>query len=110
MICNFVFVALPQIVTHPLNGLVEVNNDTTNVRFICMAEGATSYYWEREDGSIPTDSIGMDTNTLTLISLVPPDAGQYRCVAVNIHGRNFSDYAMLRIKGKYRIHTNFQGT
>ena len=93
------YLARPQIITHPLNRLVEVNNDTTNVQFTCMAEGATSYFWEREDGSIPTDSIGMDTNILTLVGLIPPDAGQYRCVAVNEHGRNFSEYATLRIKG-----------
>ena len=54
-----------------------------------MAEGATSYYWERKDGSIPTNSMGMDTNTFTFINLIPPDAGQYRCTAVNIHRRNF---------------------
>ena len=65
-----------------------------------MAEGASAYFWQRGGGDdIPTDALGMQTNTLTLVTLIPPDEGQYRCVAVNQHGRNFSDYAMLRIKG-----------
>ena len=65
-----------------------------------MAEGASSYYWERRGDDIPTDALGTQTNTLTLVTLIPPDEGQYRCVAVNQHGNNFSDYAMLRINGK----------
>ena len=93
------FIARPQIITHPLNKLVEVNNDSTNVQFSCMAEGASSYFWQRKDGVIPTGTLGIKTNVLTLVRLVPPDAGQYRCVAVNQHGRNFTDYAMLTIEG-----------
>ena len=68
-----------------------------------MAEGASSYYWERKDSGIPTSALGIKTNTLTLVSLIPPDKGQYRCVAVNEHGRNYSDYANLTINGMHVI-------
>ncbi|XP_065909246.1 uncharacterized protein [Dysidea avara] len=88
----------PQITTHPLSKLIEVNNDSTNVQFTCMAEGASSYFWQRSDNVIPTGALGIKTNVLTLVRLVPPDAGQYRCVAVNQHGRNFTDYAILTIE------------
>ena len=94
------YVARPQIITHPLNKLVEVNNDSTNVQFMCMAEGASSYYWERKGhDDIPSDASGIQTSRLTLVSLIPPDAGQYRCIARNEHGTNESDYARLTIKG-----------
>ena len=98
---NFVllYVARPQITTHPLNKLVEVNNDSTNVTFTCMAEGASSYFWERRGDNIADDASGNQTNRLTLVTLIPPDAGQYRCVALNEHGSNESDYARLTIKG-----------
>ena len=67
---------------------------------MCMAEGALFYYWERSGHiDIPSNATGIQTNTLTLVSVLPPDAGQYRCVAVNQHGRNFSDYAILIIEG-----------
>ncbi|XP_065905004.1 uncharacterized protein [Dysidea avara] len=89
----------PQITTHPLTKLIEINNDSTNVQFMCMAEGALFYYWERSGHiDIPSNATGIQTNTLTLVSVLPPDAGQYRCVAVNQHGRNFSDYAILIIE------------
>jgi len=64
-----------------------------------MADGATSYYWERKDSDIPTSALGIKTNILTLVSVVPPYEDQYRCVAVNKHGRNFSNFAVLTVKG-----------
>jgi len=67
---------------------------------MCMAEGASSYSWQRGGGiDIPLNATGIQTNTLTLVNLTPPDAGQYRCVADNQHGRNFTEYAILTIEG-----------
>jgi len=69
-----------------------------------MAEGATSYFWQRGGlDDISSDALGIKTNTLTLVSLIPPDKGRYRCVAVNKHGKNYSDYATLTINGMYVI-------
>jgi len=98
--CVCYFVAIPQITTHPLNKFVEINNDSTNVQFTCMAEGASSYYWQRGEHHIPSGALGIKTNKLILVSLMPSDEGQYRCVAVNGHGKNYSDYARLTINGK----------
>jgi len=99
----YYYVAIPQIIVHPLNKIVEVNNDSTNVLFACMAEGASSYFWERDVGNIPSGSLGIKTNILTLVSLTPYDKGQYRCVAINQHGRMFSNYAVLTIKGMINL-------
>ena len=94
-----VFAALPQIYVHPQDTSVEVNNDFTSATLICMANEASSYYWLRETGDIPSDTTGIKTNTLTLHNILPPDSGRYQCVAVNEHGMTHSNYAVLTVKG-----------
>ena len=74
-------------------------NDTTSVSLTCEADGASSYNWERKNGVIPSDSTGVNTNTLTLINIQPEDPGNYRCVATNSSGSSFSNYANLSVNG-----------
>ena len=78
---------------------ISLVNNTTNVSLSCEADGASSYNWERQDGNIPSDSTGVNTNTLTLINLQPEDAGSYRCVATNASGSSESNYANLTTNG-----------
>ena len=96
----YINLAMPKIITHPLDRTVEVNNDTANIQLHCMANGAVSYQWEKQNGVIPTDAKGVNNRTLTLIGITPKDGGQYRCVAINEHGRNYSNYATVIITGK----------
>ena len=77
---------------------VEVNNDTTNIQLQCVANGAVSYEWEKQNDVIPSDTEGV--GTLTLIGITPRDSGQYRCVAINEHGRNYSNNATVNVTGK----------
>ena len=70
-----------------------------NVTLTCEADGATSYNWERQSGSIPSGAIGVNTNTLTIINLQPEDAGYYRCVATNASGSSRSEYATFIVTG-----------
>ena len=89
----------PVILVEPISTTVELFTNFTNHTLTCEASGALSYSWERQNGDIPSDSTGVNTNTLTLISLQPEDAGNYRCMATNASGSTPSDYANLIIKG-----------
>ena len=72
---------------------------------MCEADGATSYYWERQSGSFPSGAVGVKTNTLTIINLQEEDAGNYRCVATNASGSSYSQYSDLVINSKI-LHKN----
>jgi len=84
---------------HPVDETIKLQNDSTSVILNCLANGASSYLWEKQNDGIPSDAEGVNSNELVLINLQPSDDGQYRCVAINEHGRNYSDYASLTIIG-----------
>ena len=79
--------------------VIQLYSNFTNHTLTCEAYGASSYNWERQNDDIPSDSTGVNTNTLTLINLQPEDTGNYRCVATNASGSSFSNYANLTING-----------
>ena len=99
----------PVITRHPMNITINLVNDTTSVSLTCEASEASSYNWERQNGDIPSDSTGVNTNALTLINLQPEDDGNYRCVATNDSGSSASNYSTIIINGKnVKLLCNFQ--
>ena len=78
---------------------VQLNSDNFSVSLFCEANEVASYYWERQNSSIPTDATGVNTTTLTINGLQPDDAGNYRCIVTNSFGSINSHYAMLTING-----------
>jgi len=95
-------VTLPEIITHPMDDIIMLVTNNVNYSLICEAFGATSYNWERQSGSMPPGSTGINTTTLTFINLTPQDAGYYRCVATNASGSTISRYSQLTIQGKMK--------
>jgi len=94
---------LPVIIKNPINTLVSLQNDNSNISLTCEADGASSYYWQRQHGSIPSSATGINTNNLTIVNLQLKDAGYYRCVAINDIGSTESEYATLTLTGKCMI-------
>ena len=95
------FTAIPPVITlHPMDTVIQLFTNFTNHSLTCEADGASSYNWERQNDVIPSDSTGVNTNTLTLINLQPEDAGDYRCVATNAGGSSKSNYATVTVSSK----------
>jgi len=90
------------ITLHPSNKIVLLSGESVNLKLTCMANETSSYYWEKQNGNIPSNSIGAHTNALTLINVQPEDAGNYRCVAFvcNVINPTLSNYATITVNGK----------
>ena len=76
---------------------VTLLSNYTNVSLTCEEDGASSYNLERHNDVIPSDSTGVNTNTLTLINLQPEDASNYRCVATIASGSSQSNYSTVTV-------------
>ena len=98
-------IAPPQFIVHPMNTTVDINNESTTVVLTCAANKSLSYYWERYNSDIPNQSniMGVKSSHLVLHNVLPSYNGRYRCVAENMYGKNYSNYATLFIKGMYNF-------
>ena len=94
-----VHVVPPIIYVHPMDRIIEINNISTSIVLTCMAYGAASYYWLKENHTIQPNTMENMTSSLLLVNIMPSDSGRYQCVAENSYGRTDSDYAELTVKG-----------
>ena len=95
-----VHIALPLIYVHPLDRIIEINSTFMSIVLTCMAYGASSYEWLKDNNTIQLNTAGNMTNSLLLINILPSDSGLYQCVAKNNYGRAYSDYAELTVEGR----------
>ena len=92
-----------------MDDTVTLAADNFNYSLICNADGATSFNWGRQSGSIPSGATRVNTNTLTITNVTPEDAGNYRCVATNASGSSVSNYSTLIINGKLLLYDRSNG-
>ncbi len=93
-VCTLTIIKKPQFTIHPKDSTV-IEGD--NVSFSASAQGADRYYWIGENGdSIANGSILV----LESVSQQQLNGKQYRCIAVNIAGRDTSNAAKLTVNGK----------
>ena len=59
-----------------------------------------TYSWHRVGGSVPSRSIGQNSNTLTILKATPYDIGVYYCIAERQRISVKSSEAVLRVNGK----------
>ena len=101
-------VGFSSIILHPSNVILYLNKMSNNVTLTCVVkEPSVYYYWERQNGKIPSSAIGVYTSVLTLINVQSKDAGNYRCVALTCLincGRRFSDYASVTVISKLMLY------
>ena len=81
--------------------MLNLESNNKNFTLTCEADGASSYYWERQHGSIPSSAAGVNTSNLTIVNIQINDTGYYRCVAINDIGITESEYAKLTVTGMY---------
>ena len=80
------------------NVIIKSHDESVNLTLTCMANEATSYYWEKENGDIPYDTIGINTSNLTFIDAQPEDSGNYRCIITNdCNVASSSEYTTINI-------------
>ena len=96
----FIIGAKPIITAHPNSAVVNITSDHESLSLACKAEGATSYCWERQSGTIPSGATGKNNQTLTLVNIKPVDAGNYRCAVGNKSDKSYSEYSIVMIKGQ----------
>ena len=84
-----------------MNATIAINNESTTVILTCMANKTISYYWERynSDNHSNTLLVGTEGESLVLHNVLPSETGRYRCVAENMYGKSYSNYATIFMKG-----------
>ena len=87
-----------EITTQPVNlTVIALENVTLN----CSASvDDVTYSWHCVSGSVPSRSIGQNSNTFTISGIIPPDEGMYYCIASKESVRVESNRALIRVDGK----------
>ena len=73
--------ALPVIAIHPNNNGNITIAEGSNVTLRCTAtgNGTLNYQWRRVSGSLPSNSRGRNSRSLTIHNISVSDSGQYYC-------------------------------
>ena len=99
----FITGSFPHIVNPPSDQVINLEANDHNISLLCETDRRLFITWEKENDTIALDRAnGINSGNLTLISLQPEDAGNYRCVVRgSFYGSCSSDYATITINGNY---------
>ena len=106
IILSYPVIPPPQPAIHPINETVISLNDVTSYTLTCVADGATSYKWEKYPyGYVPLNisTTRRKFNELTLVNILPHYEGSYRCLAINGSGSSYSSFTTVTIEGLFSI-------
>ena len=75
-----------------------------NATLTCSASvDNVMYSWHRVGGSVPSRSIGQNSNTLSILRVNPFDLGEYYCIAKWEGITVESNKGVIRVEGKILI-------
>ena len=82
---HFFTTALPVITMHPNDNRNITVAEGSNVVLRCTAtgNGTLNYQWRRVSGSLPSNTGGRSSNSLTIRNIAVSDSGQYYCEVDN---------------------------
>jgi len=101
----FIIAVNPPVITEdPVSKTIALRTNNHNISLSCEAGGHNmEYLWERLNASIPNNTQGINTSTLNFTSLLADNAGKYRCKAFNNSGFAYSNYAVLKLYGLFKL-------
>ena len=99
-LCSFYFVGVPEILEHPINGDVPMNE---SIVLTCTASGLGTlvYTWERSSGSSSWTTVSNDNTSYTTDTTLDIGQYMYRCRVSNDAGSVVSNNAIVNVYGEY---------
>ena len=89
----------PVVVIVPSVVNLTINN--YNLTMKCIPNNNNfNYKWIKKDDALPSRAHGVNTSQMTIVNLIPKDAGEYQCVMSNRTGTISSNFSTLNVRGK----------
>ena len=88
-----------EITTQPISSVTVTALEDVTLNCSASFDDVT-YSWHRVNGSIPSRSVGQNSNTFTIPRATPYDEGAYYCIAKKENFSVESTKAVVRIDGK----------
>ena len=83
---------------------MNLNDSNFTLSMKCVPEeNDSNYEWEKKNSQLPLRIEGAYSSCLTILNLMPEDAGEYRCIMSNFTGKVASNYTTLSIIGKFCV-------
>ena len=88
-----------EITTQPVSSVTVIALEDVALNCSASFENV-AYSWHRVNGSVPSRSVGQNTNTFTIPGVTPHDGGTYYCMAKKENFTVQSTKAVVRVNGE----------